>query len=245
MAYSNSSFFAGIGVAFAAIAVGFAGGAMVTTNAVQPPNRLERLNSGTTVGSNSAPTHQQATSANAEQSSPAQPQPQAQAVLAPATAAASSAPASDAQPVQQTQAAPAAAKADVKTDVAATNTPQSAPAPAADNPAPTAARNEHASTRPADTTRSASRKRTDDRKSYDDRRFSERKRWQDQDDRRLDEATNVVRQMPRGNAMDEVVDQDDAPRFGRPRHLRPFDEDDSPRVINEPPPRFGLFGFGN
>jgi hypothetical protein len=69
------------------------------------------------------------------------------------------------------------------------------------------------------------RKRADDRRPADDRRFSDRKRRQDQDERRLDEATNVIRQMPRGNAAGQLVEEDDAPR-----------------VIDGPPRRFGLFG---
>jgi hypothetical protein len=84
--------------------------------------------------------------------------------------------------------------------------------------------------------REASRKRTDDRK------FAERKRRQDFERQNLDEATNVVRQMPRGGAVDRVVEEDDAPRVieGPPRRFGLFGSDeDSPRG---PPPRFGLFG---
>jgi hypothetical protein len=244
MAYNNSSFFAGIGVAFAAIAVGFAGGALITTDAVQPPNRLERLNSGTTVGA--APPHQQTAASNPQPQNPAQPA--AQDAPPPATVA-TSAPAADPQPSPPAT-AKSNSKADDKTDVA-TNAQQSAPVPAptASNPAPVAksedvppAKSERASSRSADSTKSVLRKRPDDRKFFDDRKFSERRHRQDQDDRRLDEATNVVRQMPRNGPV-EVVEQDDMPRYRHPpRHFGLIEEDDSPRVVNAPPPLFGLFG---
>jgi hypothetical protein len=84
--------------------------------------------------------------------------------------------------------------------------------------------------------REASRKRGDERK------FSERKRRQDLERQNLDEATNVVRQMPRDGVVDRVVEEDDAPRVinGPPRHFGLLGNDeDSPRA---PPPRFGLFG---
>jgi hypothetical protein len=59
----------------------------------------------------------------------------------------------------------------------------------------------------------------------------------------LDEASNVVRQMPRDSAVDRVVDEDNAPRIvnSPPRRFGLFgDGEDSPRAA--PPPRFGLFG---
>jgi hypothetical protein len=43
MAFSNSSYFAGVGTVFAAVTLGFAVGAMITSGGVQPPNRLERV----------------------------------------------------------------------------------------------------------------------------------------------------------------------------------------------------------
>src|ERR1700742_3606008 len=83
MAFNNSSYFAGIGTAFAAIAIGFAGGAMLTSSAVQAPNRLERVtagnvNPGATAASNTAPSNTAATSpasapANPEQANAAKP----------------------------------------------------------------------------------------------------------------------------------------------------------------------------
>jgi hypothetical protein len=52
--------------------------------------------------------------------------------------------------------------------------------------------------------------------------------------------------MRRDDTVGQVIEQDEAPRFsGRPRHIGSFEDDDSPRVINEPPPRPGFFGIGN
>jgi hypothetical protein len=269
MAFSGSSYFFGIGTAFAAIAVGFAGGAMITTSAVQPPNRLERVNAGITAPPNDGAT----TSSGPQQASTAKP-PAQDAPPSPVVAAAPPAPAADPQPSPQSQpAAPAAAKTDAaKTDAAANV--QEKPAPAAptvaaknSGPAPVAksddaapAKSERTTvgrapdptkdvSRSADLNRDPSRKRADDRKPSDDRKFSDRRRRQDQrldqDGRRLDEATNVIRQMPRGEAVDEIVERDDAPRpVMRPHHFE-FGDDDGPRMVREPPPRFGLFGFGN
>src|SRR5581483_4113265 len=147
-------------------------------------------------------------------------------------------------------------------------TVQEQPAPAAKKPPPApvaksedapAARSERTTvgrvsdpnkdvSRSPDPGKEAARKRaddrkSDDRKSSDDRKFSERRRRQDQqgqDLRRLDEAANTVRQMPRGEVVDEMVE---VPRFReRPRRFELFGDDDGPRVVNEPPPRFGFFG---
>ena len=87
--------------------------------------------------------------------------------------------------------------------------------------------------RSVDPNKDIARKRADERKP-DDRRFSDRRRRQDQDERRLDEATNVVRQMPRGEVVDEFR--------ARPRRFEVLEDDDAPRAVNGPPPRFGLFG---
>jgi type IV secretory pathway VirB10-like protein len=43
MAFNTTSFFAGVGTVFAAITLGFAGGAMITTSPKVEPNRLERV----------------------------------------------------------------------------------------------------------------------------------------------------------------------------------------------------------
>src|ERR1700744_1983971 len=98
MAFSGSSYFFGIGTAFAAIAVGFAGGAMVTTSAVQPPNRLERVSSNAPAPSNPAATPPSVVApSNPENTSAAEPAPQ-EAPLPPVATTASSASSADPQP---------------------------------------------------------------------------------------------------------------------------------------------------
>lgn len=260
MAFSGSSYFAGIGTALAAIAFGVACGSMVTTSVVRPPNRLERLNSGTTVGSNSGPTHQAAPTV-AEKSDPTKPP--AQDAPAAAIAATAAVPGSDPHPAEQPQPAVPAA---VKSGMATSGPPRPAPAsvtsqPSNARPAPVAksedaasanddtaaAKTGRANTRSPGSSREISRRRTQPRSS-DDQRISERKRRQDEDGRQqnLDAAVDVVRQMPRGNAAGEaVVERDDSPRIARPRHFETFDDDGPPQRPDGPPPAFGFFGFGD
>ena len=245
MAFNSSSYFVGVGTAFAAIAIGFAGGAMITTSTVQPPNRLERVAAGTAAPPSSAPSNATLASTASpgqasQQASVTTPAPQPQAAAtAPAPAVASSAPAADSTPVQQPQPATPAAKTD-----AANIQPAPPSVTKAEDAAPT--RNERANVRPADSNREAARSaemnREPSRKRGDERKFVERKRRQDLERQNLDDATNVVRQMPHDRAV-EVIDEDDAPRIvnGPPRRFGLFrDDEDSPRAA--PPPRFGLFG---
>jgi hypothetical protein len=203
---------------------------------VQPPNRLERVNAGPI-----SPSKTDATAPSSpEQASTAKPP-----VQDPPSAVAAAPPAKVADPKPAPSPQPAASAAPM-TDAArdlqgqpAAMTKDPAPVPVAKNDDQAPATSERTTVgRAPDPNREASRKR-------DDRKFSERRRRHDQDPRRLDEATNVVRQMPRGYTPDEYVERDDTPRFnGRPRHFELFGDDDSPRVINEPPPppHFGFFG---
>src|ERR1700683_4372931 len=86
MAFSSSSYFVGVGTAFAAIAIGFAGGAMITTSTVQPPNRLERVAAGTAAPPSSAPSNATPTSTASSGQAPQQAQASQQAsVTTPAT----------------------------------------------------------------------------------------------------------------------------------------------------------------
>lgn len=247
MAFSGSSYFFGIGTAFAAIAVGFAGGAMVTTSAVQPPNRLERVAVGTVVPPDAAQPSEQANTAK-----PASPE------TPPVTAPAAAPPAQAAGPQAAPPPQPAASVA-ATSDKADTKTVKERPAPAlaAKNPpAAPVGKNDDAPavkseritvgrapdsnkdvSRSADPNKEIVRKRADDRRPPDDRKLSDRRRrqdQQDQDQRRLDEATNVVRQMPRGEVVEDIR--------ARPRRLEVFEDDDAPRLINGPRPLFGFFG---
>lgn len=253
MAFSGSSYFFGIGTAFAAIAVGFAGGAMITTSAVQPPNRLERVSAGPIAPSNAEAPPVSAASSKPEQSNTAASRETPASTVTPA-------PAADPQPAPQPKAAVTTNTNTEKADTKAAQEQQTAPAPknppapVAKSDDPPAAKSSERTTvgrapdpskdvsRSASQSKESTRKRAEDRRPSDDRRYSERRRrqdQQDQDQRRLDEATNVVRQMPRGEVVDEMVE----PRFApRPRRFGLFGDDDGPRVINEPRPRFGFFG---
>ena len=223
MPFSSSSYFAGVATAFVAVAVGFAGGAMVTTSAVQPPNRLERVTSSAPLpptASNSSPERPNGTSSQPEVRS-------AQDAVTPSPPAPAPRPAADSLP-------PAAnSGATEKTDAAATNV-QSTPAPSA-NRESAPSKDERASARPNESRRAAYRRRAEDRK------FVERKRQQD-----LDDATNTLRQMPRDRAADPVVvEREDRPRLAEERLPRSgfFGiEDGPPRPRADAPPRFGVFG---
>jgi hypothetical protein len=213
MAFNSSSYFVGVGTAFAAIAIGFAGGAMIPTDAVQPPNRLEQVAAGKTPppGSGAAP------SIASNATAPPAQEPPAQTVIAappppPVTvAAAPSAAVVDPQPVQQPQPAPApVAKSP-------------APAPVVKNEDAAPLKNERASARPVEVNKEPSHKKIEERKFSEDRKLPERKRRPDLQE--LDEVTNVVRRLPRDGAIDEVVERDEAPR-----------------LIDSPRPRIGLFG---
>ena len=249
MAFSGSSYFAGIGTACTVIAFALACGTMVTTSSVQPPNRLERLNGGTPDPSRSVPigaASSSTTSPGPEQSSAEKPS--TQDGPSAAVAAAPSAPAADPKPAPPPQpAAPATERTANVQDKSPSESAgaNSAPRPVAGNDNAAPAKGERTTVgRAGDRNREASRKRSADRKSSDDRKFSEQRR-RHEDERQLDEAANAARQMPRDRdrGYDRIVEQDDMPRYRmRPRPFDLFEDDGPPRVINESPPRFGFFG---
>jgi type IV secretory pathway VirB10-like protein len=232
MAFSNSSYFAGVGTAFAAIAIGFAGGAMITNSAVQAPNRLERVTSGAPLPASAAvaePTNVTTPRSPEQTASTADPQPVPQPQPASPTVAQS-----DAATPNAPQPTPVASSPPKGEDTATVNTrqaPSTTPPVTAKSEDASGARNERASARSGESRREIYRKRTDDRK------FTERRRRQD-----IDEAANAVRQMQREDIIDQVVERDEVPRSnnGPLRHF--FVNDDEPRYRDEPPPRFGFFG---
>lgn len=248
MAFSGSSYFAGIGTACTVIAFGVACGTMVTTSSVQPPNRLERLNGRAADPSRSVPigaASSSTTSTSPEQSNAEKPSTPDGPVSA--VSAAPSAPAADRKPAPPPRpAAPAAAKTDAasvqdKSPSASTGANSAVP-PVAGGEDAAPAKGEPAGARSADSGRQTSRKRAETRKSSDDRKFSEHRR-RHEDERQLDEAANAARQIPRDRGFDRIVEQDDAPRYRmRPRPFDLFEDDGPPRVADEPPPRFGFFG---
>jgi hypothetical protein len=230
MPFSSSSYFAGVATAFVAVAVGFAGGAMVTTSPVQSPNRLERVTSR-------APLPPSPSDPAPERPHGASSQPDATSVrdaAAPPPPATAPRPAADSQPAGQPASATPALNSgtEAKTDAAAANV-QPAPASSAKRESAAPSKNERTSARSNDSRRGTYRGRSEDRK------FVERKRQQD-----LDEATNAVRQLPRDNAA-VIVEREDSPRLAEERAPRPgfFGiEDGPPRPRGDAPPRFGFFG---
>jgi hypothetical protein len=187
MAFSNSSYFAGVGTVFAAVTLGFAVGAMITSGGVQPPNRLERVASSAALpASNVHP-------ADAARAAPGEP-----------AAAVPTAAVDGPRPVVQ-QPPPAPPVMARSEDAANANVQQAQPAPpvVARSEDAATARNERASLRAADL------KRESYRKKEEERRFAERKKRQD-----IEDAANAVRQMRRDGVIDQVVERDRTPRFG-------------------------------
>jgi hypothetical protein len=153
MAFNNSSYFAGIGTVVAAVTLGFAVGAMITSGGVQPPNRLERVAASAVLpASNLHP-------ADAQKAVPGEP-----------TEAAD-----DARPAVQQPPAPPAIM--VRSEAAATSMAQPpAPAIVARSEDPAAAKNERASARSFELKRETYRRRDDERK------FADRKKRQEIED---------------------------------------------------------------
>jgi hypothetical protein len=187
MAFSNTSYFAGIGTVVAAVTLGFAVGAMITSGGVQPPNRLERVASSAVLpASNLHPV-------DAPKAAPAEPP-----AAVPTQAAAD-----DPRPVVQQPPPPPAIM--VKSEAAPNaNVQQPSPAPAivARSEDAATARNERASVRSSELKREGYRRRDDER------RFAERKKRQE-----IEDAANAVRQMRRDGVIDQVVERDQTPRF--------------------------------
>ncbi len=194
MAFSATSFFAGVGTVFAAVAIGFAGGATITTSSkVEPPNRLERVAAGA-----------QATSVPAAESKPpgppAPPTSSAPPAAAPAVearddAAQASPPADRVIPLN-----PTSQLAEPPKPIVA---PQPSPAVASDDAAPKS--DTPAKAREAEPRKEAVAKKAERRAEW----RHERRKRQD-----LESAANAVRQMRRDDGPLEVIQRDDTPRFG-------------------------------
>ena len=188
MAFSNSSYFAGVGTVVAAVTLGFAVGAMITSGGVQPPNRLERVAASAVLSASNPPPADPAKAAPAE----------------PPAAVPTQAAADDPRPVvQQPPPSPAIM---VRSEAAATPTaqqPSPVPAIVARSEDAATARNERASARSSEMKRETYRRRDDERK------FAERKKRQD-----IEDAANAVRQMRRDGVIGEVVERDPPPRLG-------------------------------
>jgi hypothetical protein len=180
---------------FAAVVVGFAGGAMITTSSkVDPPNRLERVTAGTS-----------AAQVPATETKPAVP-------ITPAAAAAAAPP--PAAPAVEARNDAAQASPPPDRVVSLTPTPQPAETPkpvVAPQQSPAAASDDAASK--SDTVQKA--RESEARKEAAVKRAERRAEWRERRKRQdLESAANAVRQMRRDDGPVEVIQRDDTPRSG-------------------------------
>jgi hypothetical protein len=219
MAFSTTSFFAGVGAVAAAIVVGFAGGTMMTsTTRVVEPNKLERAAASTPVPSPAVIA-------------------KAQTPEVPSTATAT---APEAQPVVAKNDAPESLPAPDRS-VSLTPAPASQPAPS--QPAPVMAERDAASQADAvkkaqdgEPSREAAPKKPERRAE----RHRERRRYQD-----VDSAANAVRQMQRDDEVQQFQRDDEVrqiPRDDRVRQIRRGDGQQEVILRRNETPRFGFFG---
>lgn len=190
MAFSTSSFFAGVGTVFAAVTIGFAGGAMITSSPKMEPNRLERVAANTPI------TAAAGTKAETKAETPAVPP--APAVKAEAPAAA---------PVLAAKNETPETTAPLDRVISTTQAPVSQQI-VPPQPQPAVAKEDFASQ--IDNAKKIRegelRKQADAERRADQRR---RKRHE------IEAAVNAVRRMQRDGVLQDVVSQqDDTPRLG-------------------------------
>jgi hypothetical protein len=191
MAFSTTSFFAGVGTVFAAVTIGFAGGALLTTSSPKmEPNRLER------VAASNPPTVAAATKTETPVV-PSVPTIKAEAPAVPAVQAAAR------NETAETTATPDRV-------VAITPAPASPQVAPAQPQQPVVARDDTASQ--IDNAKrlreTELRKQADSRET--DRRAEQRRRKRQE----IDAAVDAVRRMKRDGVLQEAAQQDEAPRFG-------------------------------
>jgi hypothetical protein len=193
MAFSTTSFFAGVGTVFAAVTIGFAGGAMITTSPKLEPNRLERVAASAPAVTPSAKAETPATrlaatplastpvATEAKTETP-EPAPATDRVIAMA-------PAPSAQPSAPPQPQPVTAKDDGAPQIGSAS-----------------------KIREGELRREREK---DSRMQRTERRAEARPQLRKR--REIEAAANAVRQMQRDNAVQEVSQRDDSPRDGSPR----------------------------
>jgi hypothetical protein len=191
MAFSTTSFFAGVGTVFAAVTIGFAGGALLTTSPPKmEPNRLER------VAASNPPTVAAVTKAETP-AVPSVPTIKAEAPAVPAVQAAAR------NETAETTATPDRV-------VAITPAPASPQVAPAQPQQPVVARDDTASQ--IDNAKrlreTELRKQADSKES--DRRAEQRRRKRQE----IDAAVDAVKRMKRDGVLQEAVQQDEGPRLG-------------------------------
>jgi hypothetical protein len=223
MAFNMTSFFVGVGTVFAAIVVGFGGGAMMTSTTRVEPNKLERAAAST-------------------------PAPSA-AVIAkaqtPEVPSTSTATAPEAQPAVAKSETPESPSAPDRS-VSLTPAPASQPVPS--QPAPVMAKDVMAkddAASQADTVKKAqdgepSKDAAPKKPERRAERHRERRRYQD-----VDSAANAVRQMQRDDEVQQFQRDDEVrqiPRDDRVRQIRRGDGQQEVILRRYETPRFGFFG---
>jgi hypothetical protein len=203
MTFNPTSYFAGIGTVFVAIAVGFGGGLLLTNSAYksEPPNRLERVASSTPLASPSAP-----------QASPAA----AQAPGAPAAAPAPVSEPNPSVPPPPQQASASLPQATTPPPVETTQAANQQQPAVANDPPPSSAR--EVAAKPQDQDNDA--RKIAERKQAERRKWAERKRRQQELENATVEVRRIdrddVRRIDRDDLGREVVQRDiiETPRFG-------------------------------
>jgi hypothetical protein len=217
MAFNMTSFFVGVGTVFAAVAVGFGGGAMMTsTTKVEQPNKLERA-----VASTPAPSPVIAAKTQTPE------------VQSTSTATVPSTPTGTAPDAQPTAARNDAAESPPAPDRTVSLTPAPASQPVPSQPAPVIAKDD--ATSQADAVKKAqdgepSKEAAPKKPERRAERHRERRRYQD-----VDSAANAVRQIQR---------DDGGQQFPRDDRVRQFRDDGQQEVVvrRYESPRFGFFG---
>jgi hypothetical protein len=190
MAFSSTSFYAGVGTVIAAVTIGFAGGAMFTTSPKMEPNRLERL----------AASNPPAVAAKAE-TPPVPSVPAAEAPPVPSVVAAKS----------ETAQTPAPDRMIATTQPPVSQPPVSQPV-APPQPQPVVLRDDAASQIDnAKKVREGELRKQAELKDFERRGQQRRERKKRQE---IDAAVTAVKQMKRDGVLQEVTQQDETPRPG-------------------------------
>jgi hypothetical protein len=205
MAFSTTSFFAGVVTVFAAVTIGFAGGALIKTSSPKmEPNRLERVAASSPAviaAATKAETPAVPSVPTIKAEAPAVPSVPIAKVEAPAVPAV--------QAAARNETAETTATPDrVVAMTPAPASPQVAPA----QPQPVVAREEMASQ-----IDNAKRLRETELRKQADVRESERRAEQRRERRKrqeIDAAVDAVKRMKRDGVLQEAAQQDETPRFG-------------------------------
>jgi hypothetical protein len=202
MTFSTTSFFAGVGTVFAAVMIGFAGGALITSSPKMEPNRLERVAAGNQVIPAAAAKVAETPAV------PSVPVMKAEAVTVPATKPEAPAPAVVAKNEAPETSGPDRVVAMTPATAAQPAVPVQAQPVVAKEPRDDATSQiDNAKIRESELKKQAADSRESERRT-EQRRERSRKRQE------IEAAANAVRRMQRDGAIQEVTQQDDGPRLG-------------------------------